>query len=104
MSSKEEVRTDRTESRFAIKTSTLPQFGRQLGLPLKHNTRESDRLAMFPIPSSAGWLAAAALATASVYFIVRITSKRRFYRDHDIVCTYLPTYQSCLGAVANDTR
>jgi hypothetical protein len=77
---------------FAIKTLTLPQFGRQLGLPLRHSTqRESDKLAMFPNPSSAAWLAAAALATAGVYFFLRLTSKRRFYRDHDIVCIYRPT-------------
>ena len=68
------------------------QFGRQLGLPLppRHSTHERGKFAMFPNPSSAAWLAAAALVTTGVYFVIRITSKRRFYRDHDIVCAYLP--------------
>jgi hypothetical protein len=47
------------------------------------------KLAMMQIPSasSVAWLTIAALGAAVIYFSLRLTAKRRFYRAHNIVRT-----------------
>ena len=55
---------------------------------VRHNNCQSANFTMilFLGAPSVGWLAITAFSAVVVYFALRLTAKRRFYRSHDIVC------------------